>query len=106
MTAVWRTPAPIQAAGPTGRCGYHGYWADFTDPDDAATEPRMGTAAELTALIDGLHAAHLRFILDMVVNHAGDGARLATQHPDWFHDPATCASLGDPAIYCPYRVGV
>jgi glycosidase len=37
----------------------------------------------------------------MVVNHAGRAARVVTQHPDWFHDPATCASLGDPSIYCP-----
>jgi glycosidase len=105
-SALWVTPAYQQATGPTGRCGYHGYWADYTEPDDGAIEPRFGTAAELSQLIQALHSNGTRFILDMVVNHAGDGARIATQHPDWFHDPATCNSLGDPAIYCPYRAGI
>src|SRR5438105_3257546 len=31
--AVWSTPLYRQAVGPSGRCGYHGYWGDFTDPD-------------------------------------------------------------------------
>jgi glycosidase len=106
VTALWITPAYLQATGPTGRCGYHGYWADFTDPDDAAVEPRLGSAAELGALVDALHATGTRFILDMVVNHAGDGARIAGEHPEWFHDPATCSTLGDPAVFCPYRAGV
>ncbi len=104
--ALWITPAAQQAAGPPGKCGYHGYWADYADPDDGAVEPRLGTAAELTSLVTALHAAGIAFILDMVVNHPGDHARVVTQHPDWFHDPATCAMLGPPAIYCPYRAGI
>lgn len=104
--ALWVTPAAQQAAGPTGKCGYHGYWADYADPDDGAVEPRLGTPAELTALVGAVHDAGMAFILDMVVNHPGDHARVVTQHPDWFHDPATCAQLGDPAIYCPYRAGI
>lgn len=99
--AIWITPAYQQAGASSGRCGYHGYWADFTDPDDAAVEPRLGTAGELTAFVDALHGANMAFMLDIVVNHAGNQARIITQHPDWFHDPATCAQLGDPTIYCP-----
>jgi alpha-amylase len=34
-------------------------------------------------------------VLDMVVNHAGDHARIVGQHPDWFHDPTTCRSIVD-----------
>ena len=67
---------------------------------------RFGSDSELTALVDALHSKQLRFVLDMVVNHAGDGARIALEHPDWFHDPATCMTLGDPAVYCPYRRGI
>ncbi|HEX2569384.1 MAG TPA: alpha-amylase family glycosyl hydrolase [Polyangia bacterium] len=104
--ALWVTPVYQQAGGPTGRCGYHGYWADFVEPDDGAVEPRLGTAAELGGLIDALHAAGMAFMLDIVVNHPGDQARIITQHPDWFHDPATCGQLGDPTIYCPYRPGI
>ena len=105
-SALWITPAAQQAAGPTGKCGYHGYWADYADPDDGAVEPRLGTKDELTALVGAAHAAGLAFILDMVVNHPGDHARVVTQHADWFHDPATCAQLGPAAIYCPYRAGI
>jgi glycosidase len=105
-TAVWITPAYLQSAGSPGHCPYHGYWADFVDPDDGAVEPRLGTAGDLGALVGALHAGGMRVILDMVVNHAGDHARLPVQHPDWFHDPATCMSLGPAAIYCPYRAGI
>ena len=65
-----------------------------------------GAMADLDALVGTVHGAGMSFILDMVVNHAGDGARIAIQQPDWFHDPGNCASLGDPAVYCPYRAGV
>jgi glycosidase len=98
VTAVWVLP---QYAQSPDRCGYHGYWADFTDPDDGAIEPGMGGAVDLHGLVDDLHAAGMRFVLDMVVNHAGRAARVVSQHPDWFHDPSTCASLGDRQVYCP-----
>lgn len=104
--ALWVTPAAQQAARTPDRCGYHGYWADYVDPDDGAVEPRLGTAAELDALVGAVHAAGMAFILDLVVNHPGDHARVVAQHPDWFHDPATCAQLGPAAIYCPYRAGI
>lgn len=103
--AVWITPAYQQSGAALGRCGYHGYWGDFADPDDGAVEPRLGTAAELTALVNALHGANMAFMLDIVVNHAGNQARILNQHPDWFHDPATCAQLGDPTIYCPFFGG-
>jgi glycosidase len=106
VSALWVTPAYRQSPGPTGRCGYHGYWADFADPDDGAVEPRLGTPDELSALADALHGAGMGFILDMVVNHAGDGARIVGQQPDWFHDPARCGRLGDRDLYCPYRAGI
>jgi glycosidase len=48
-----------------------------------------------------MHATGMRFVLDMVVNHAGDTARLPRQHADWFHDPRTCASLGAAQVFCP-----
>lgn len=102
VTAVWTTPIYKQIGRlADGRCGYHGYWADYVDPYDDAMEPKLGTPADLQHLISDLHASNLRLVLDMVVNHTGDTATLPTQHPDWFHDPATCQSLGDPTIYCP-----
>ncbi|HEX3344898.1 MAG TPA: alpha-amylase family glycosyl hydrolase, partial [Polyangiaceae bacterium] len=99
--AVWATPLYAQVPLLGGACGYHGYWADEVDPDDGAMEPKLGTAADVAGLTADLHAAGMRFILDMVVNHSGRGARIVTQHPDWFHSSKTCAQLGDPNVYCP-----
>lgn len=100
-TAIWITPPNLQAGPPGDRCGYHGYWIDYTDPSDDALEPELGSPDDLTHLVSDLHAANMRFVLDMVVNHAGDRARLPRQHPDWFHDPATCSSRGPAQVFCP-----
>src|SRR5262249_16011131 len=88
-------------SGAYGKCGYHGYWPDFVTPPDGEIDPKFGTAAELTALGKALRARDMKLILDMVVNHAGYGARIVSQHPDWFHAPDTCAALGDRDVFCP-----
>ncbi len=100
VTAVWITPLYQQTPLRNGACGYHGYWADFADPDDGTIEPKMGTLADATGLVTDLHGAGMKLVLDMVVNHSGRNARILTQQPSWFHTAATCASLGDPKIYC------
>ena len=99
--AVWSTPLTAQVPLRNGSCGYHGYWADEVDPDDGAMEPKLGTMTDVAGLTSDLHAAGMRFILDMVVNHAGRGARIVTEDPSWFHSSTTCMSLGDPNIDCP-----
>ena len=95
-SAVWITPVNVQTD-----CGFHGYYIDMVDPSDDAIEPKLGTSDELAGLADDLHARGMQLVLDMVVNHTGDHARLPGQHPDWFHDPATCTSLGPADVYCP-----
>lgn len=99
-TAIWITP-PNRQAGPDACGGYHGYWIDYSDPADDGLQPELGTTDDLTRLTGDMHASNMRFVLDMVVNHAGDAARLPRQHPDWFHDPATCGRLGPTEVYCP-----
>lgn len=101
-TAVWVTPLYRQIGRQgNGNCGYHGYWADYTEPYDDALEPKLGTEANVRSLVGDMHANGMRFILDMVVNHTGDTARLPKQHPEWFHDARTCGRFGDPTVYCP-----
>ncbi len=104
VTAVWATPVYKQVGLVNGNsCGYHGYWADLTDPDDAATEPKLGDNDELKSLIEDLHddTNNIKFIMDQVVNHAGYGARITQQHPDWFNPPRPdCEQLGDPEVFC------
>jgi alpha-amylase len=99
-TAIWITPPNMQA-GPDPCGGYHGYWIDYTDPDDGAIEPELGTAVDLAALVTDMHGAKMRFVLDVVVNHAGDRARVVREHPAWFHDPANCAAKGPAEVSCP-----
>ena len=93
VTAVWPTPVTKQVGLVGGNsCGYHGYWADLTDPDDEAPEPKLGDNNELRALINDLHDENneLKFILDQVVNHAGYEARIEEQHPEWFNPSRPC----------------
>ena len=101
VTAVWITPPNKQAGPPGTACGYHGYWIDYVDPADDALEGELGSAADLEGLAADLHARGMKLVLDMVVNHAGDTSRIPAQHPDWFHDPATCGSLGPAQVFCP-----
>ncbi|MHA0041841.1 alpha-amylase family glycosyl hydrolase [Deinococcus sp. PEB2-63] len=96
-TAVWTTPVYRQVGIVNGNsCGYHGYWPDYTNPNDTAIEPKLGTSADLTGLISDLKAGGQKYMMDMVVNHAGYGARITTQNPSWFHSSCT----GD-EIVCP-----
>ncbi len=102
--ALWLTPLTRQAPRRGDACGYHGYWSDLTtpaEPIEAAMEPKLGTPAELDALLIELAAADVQPILDVVVNHPARNARIVTERPGWFHDPQTCAALGSTDIYCP-----
>ncbi|MDE2250875.1 MAG: alpha-amylase [Gammaproteobacteria bacterium] len=74
-TAIWLGPIyknkPVQ--GPPGEesAGYHGYWiTDFT-----AVDPHFGTAADMRALVDAVHARGMKLYLDIIVNHTADVIR-------------------------------
>ncbi|MEB3212101.1 MAG: alpha-amylase family glycosyl hydrolase [Leptolyngbyaceae bacterium] len=101
VTAIWATPVYKQIGVINDSCGYHGYWADFTFPDDGAVEPKLGTEADLARMIQTLHDHDMKFILDQVVNHTGYDAQLTRQRPEWFNPmrPA-CELLGDPDVFC------
>jgi len=86
VNTIWITPVYKQVNKlKNDATGYHGYWPDFSDPDDSAIDPRVGTKRELRDLIAALHKQNMRFILDKVVNHAGYDARITKQQPQWFH---------------------
>ncbi|MFN7702149.1 MAG: alpha-amylase family glycosyl hydrolase [Deltaproteobacteria bacterium] len=101
VDTVWVTPLTRQIGRHHEQCGYHGYWADLTVPDDVALEPRLGTEADFSALLDDMHARGMRLVLDMVVNHPGYGAQVTRTHPEWFHPVAGCERLGPPDETCP-----
>lgn len=73
VTCLWLSPL-------TAAPSYHRY-----DPTDAYTvDPRLGTNADLRALVDAAHACDLRVMLDVVPNHVS-----------WEH-PAFVAARRDP----------
>lgn len=75
VTALWISPVLKQ----TGTSSYHGY----ATQNFLAVEPRFGTVDDLRALVDDAHAAGLRVILDVVVNHAGDVFGYDPPDPYW-----------------------
>jgi glycosidase len=74
VTALWINPLVKNIDGSvTGAgfpdWGYHGYWAD----DFTRLDPRFGTEAQLSELVEACHARGLKVLLDVVYNHAGYG---------------------------------
>jgi glycosidase len=103
VDALWITPVQAQIGRRGEQCGYHGYWARLDDPLVPAhgpLEPRLGTDAELDALIDDMHDNDLRLVVDLVVNHVGYDAPLTRTRPEWFHPREGCAALGPSDLYC------
>ena len=109
VTALWLS-APYDnrdAAGaainpgadPNMYSGYHGYWpsppnVSYADPNNPNPRPvvesRIGTEAELRALVDAAHSADsadghgIKVLFDYVMNHVDDNSGLFAAHPDWF----------------------
>ncbi|MEN9824615.1 MAG: hypothetical protein RI953_360 [Pseudomonadota bacterium] len=100
--AIWITPLYKGVESKVGgNCGFPGYWAAFSEPYQLEIDPRFGMASDFDALLTAAKSKNIKTILDMVVNHAGYGAPLVAQRPDWFHDPNRCSSLGAVEIFCP-----
>lgn len=105
-TTLWTTPvyAQVPEVNPntsSASCGYHGYWPNFKNPSDLAVEPKLGSGSDLSGLIADLHAGGMRYMMDMVANHAGYGASVVRTDPGWFHpnctgDDVTCPLAGLP----------
>ena len=92
---VLQVPAIPVADGPNQGemfAGYHGYWAE----DFVTVDPHFGTLKELKKLVKIAHSRKLKIIQDVVVNHAGYGASLVDEHPDWFNDEADCETTTNP----------
>lgn len=60
--------------------GYHGYWPK----DLEAAESKLGTEAELKAIVDAAHARGIQVLIDYVMNHVHAQSPVYQQHPEWF----------------------
>ncbi|HBI71442.1 MAG TPA: alpha-amlyase [Massilia sp.] len=92
VTAIWITPPVEQIHGATDEgtgksYGFHGYWArDFT-----AVDANLGTEDDVRTLVDTAHAAGIRVLLDVVLNHTGPVTALDPVWPaDWVRTGPTC----------------
>lgn len=80
VTAVWVNPV-LENDMPGG--SYHGY----ATTDYYAIDPRFGSNAEYTQLIDSLHGRDIKMVMDMIFNHSGSHHPWALDPPssDWFN---------------------
>ncbi|WP_299766049.1 alpha-amylase family glycosyl hydrolase [uncultured Dokdonia sp.] len=84
INALWFTPVVEQVHGAVDEgtgvtYGYHGYWAkDWTQLD-----PNFGTMDDLKDVVDAAHAAGIRIVMDVVLNHTGP---VTDQDPFWGTD--------------------
>jgi glycosidase len=60
--------------------GYHGYWPRDLD----SVESKLGTEAELKAMVDAAHAKGIQVLVDYVMNHVHSHSAIYAQHPEWF----------------------
>jgi glycosidase len=60
--------------------GYHGYWP----ADLEKQESKLGSEAELKALVDAAHARGIQILIDYVMNHVHSASPTYAQHPEWF----------------------
>jgi len=93
VNALWLTPFNTAATG-TGKAAdgvhdvsaFHGYW-----PTEArGVEPRLGTEAELHAMIEAAHDDGMRVMMDYVVNHVHEDHEYVQNNSDWFNTGCIC----------------
>ena len=88
VTALWLSPWVTNPGSGYGDSdgnhivtGYHGYWPIRAREVD----PRLGGEAALDALVEAAHAAGIRVLMDLVVNHVHEAHPDVAEHPEWFH---------------------
>jgi len=77
---------PIHPIGEVGRKGSLG--SPYAIRDYRTVHPDLGTDAEFDALVAAAHAAGLRVMIDVVVNHTSPDSVLVAEHPEFFHQDA------------------
>ena len=74
FTAIWVTPIVRQNTTQGGSAAYHGYWGLGFDQVDS----HLGTLQDWKDFVNAAHAAGLKVILDIVINHTGDTIKYGT----------------------------
>jgi glycosidase len=95
ITALWLSPfventPRFHYDGSHGVTAFHGYWP--TKP--RGVDPRLGTEADLDALVKAAHKKGIRVLMDFVINHVHEDHEYFTAHPEWFRTGCTCGTAG------------
>ncbi len=91
VRALWLSPfventTDVEQENGHGVTAYHGYW-----PTRARTiDPRLGTPADLDALVTAAHRRGIRVLMDYVINHVHADHEYLAAHPSWFRVGCTC----------------
>jgi glycosidase len=93
VNALWLTPFNAAADGTELAAdeqnpvsAYHGYWPVAAREVDS----RLGTEAELEALVEAAHDAGIRVLGDFVINHVHEDHPYYTDNPEWFNEGCLC----------------
>lgn len=95
VRALWLSPfienaRTVHDDGGHGVTAYHGYW-----PTKArAVDPRLGTEADLEAMVTAAHAKGIRVLMDYVINHVHADHEYAQTHPEWLRVGCECGKPG------------
>ena len=95
VTALWLSPfientPRMHLDGSHGVTAFHGYWP----VNPRGVDPRLGTEADLDALVKAAHRKGIRILMDYVINHVHEDHTYFKQHPDWFRTGCTCGTPG------------
>ncbi len=86
VTALWFTPVLENNSPDNGRQStYHGY----ATTNYYRVDPRFGTNAEYSQLVEEAHKKGLKVVMDMIFNHCGFDHPWVKDMPakDWFNNP-------------------
>ncbi|HEY5924309.1 MAG TPA: alpha-amylase family glycosyl hydrolase [Kofleriaceae bacterium] len=95
VRALWLSPfiantTRVEYEHGHGVTAFHGYW-----PVKArAIDPRLGTEADLDALVAAAHARGIRVLMDFVINHVHEQHEYYAAHPEWFRTGCECGTPG------------
>ena len=73
---------PIHPIGEVNRKGPLGSY--YSVADFKGANPEFGTFEDFKSLVDTIHKAGMRVLMDWVPNHSSWDNPLATEHPDWY----------------------
>jgi glycosidase len=83
VTVLWLMP--IHPVGVEKRKGSLG--SPYSIQDFYGINPEFGTLEDFKNLVDAVHAAGMKIIIDLVANHTAWDNQLLYEHPEWYtHD--------------------